>query len=313
VGDMMAFMQYALQIIMAFLMLSMVFIMIPRASVSALRIAEVLEMPLSIIDPPTPIDINHSDQRARHAVGITFKNLSFKYPNAEKAMLKDINLEIPVGKTTAIIGSTGSGKTTLINMIPRFYEATEGAVLVNGVDVRDYTQKSLREMIGYVPQKANLFSATVRENVAYGLKDSSDAALMEALETAQARDFIESMEHGLDAAIAQGGASVSGGQRQRLAIARALVKRPPILLFDDSFSALDYKTDRMLRSALSEKLRDTTVVIVAQRIATILQADQIVVMEDGRVVGQGTHQELMASCKTYREIAQSQLSKEELA
>lgn len=305
VGDMMAFMQYAMQIIMSFLMLAMMFIFIPRASVSATRIAEVLETKSTILDPQTPKNIK--DQGL-----VEFKNVSFKYDGAEEYVLKNINFKAKPGQTTAFIGSTGSGKTTLINMIPRFYDATEGEVLVGGVNVKDVTQNELRKHIGYVPQKSVLMSGTIESNIKYGVQDAPPEQVEKAATIAQAMDFIEQKEEKMETPIAQGGTNVSGGQRQRLSIARALAIDPDVFIFDDSFSALDYKTDATLRKALKECTAHATVLIVAQRVSTIMEADQIFVLDDGAVVGQGTHKELLKSCTQYYEIASSQLSKEEL-
>ncbi len=308
VGDMMAFMQYAIQIIFAFLMLSMMFILIPRASVSAERIAEVLEVEPTIVDPKEP------KQFSKELKGnLEFKNVSFKYPGAEEDMIKNISFKAEAGKTTAIIGATGSGKTTLINLIPRFYDVTEGQVLIDGVDVREVTQHDVRDVIGYIPQKASLFSGTVESNLKYADENADEESMKEASEIAQAMEFINEKEEGFRREISQGGANVSGGQKQRLSIARALVKKPKIFIFDDSFSALDFKTDAALRRALREKTGDSLVLIVAQRISTIKNAEQIIVLEDGEMVGIGTHEELMTTCETYKEIALSQLSKEELA
>jgi ATP-binding cassette, subfamily B, multidrug efflux pump len=307
VGDMMAFMQYAMQILFSFLMLSMMFIMIPRASVSAQRVSEVLAVKPTIIDPKEP---KHFDK----VEGIVeFKNVTFRYPGAEGDALNDVSFRALPGETTAIIGSTGSGKTTLINLIPRFYDATSGQVLIDGIDVRDVTQHDLREKVGYVPQKGSLFSGTIESNLKYSDENTSNADIAEAAEIAQAMEFINEKPEGFAAEISQGGTNVSGGQKQRLSIARALVKRPEIYIFDDSFSALDFKTDSALRKALKSQTEKSTVLIVAQRISTIMNAEQIVVLEDGKVVGIGSHKELMENCETYQEIALSQFSKEELA
>ncbi len=308
VGDMMAFMQYAMQIVFSFLMLSMMFIFLPRAAVSGDRIADVLETGLAIHDPESP--------RAfpQPFVGrIEFRDVSFRYPHAQDDVLCSISFTAEPGQTTAIIGSTGCGKSTLINLIPRFYDVTGGAIYVDGCDVRQVRQTDLRDKIGYIPQKGLLFSGTIESNLLYADKNAGPPALQEAAEIAQASEFIFSRPEGLSAEIAQGGGNVSGGQKQRLAIARALVKKPPIYIFDDSFSALDFKTDAALRRALKEKTGDSTVLIVTQRVATIKNADQIIVLEEGGLVGKGKHHELMQTCETYREIALSQLSKEELA
>lgn len=308
VGDMMAFMQYAMQIIFAFLMMSFMFIMIPRASVAAQRITEVLETEPSIKDPVEPKNFKEDLDGV-----VEFKNVSFKYPGAAENMLKNISFKALPGQTTAFIGSTGSGKTTLINLIPRFYDVTEGQVLVNGVDVREVTQHKLRDEIGYIPQKGSLFSGTIKSNLMYANENATAEDLEEASDIAQATEFIQEKPEGMDSDISQGGANVSGGQKQRLSIARALVKKAQVYIFDDSFSALDFKTDAKLRKALKEKTGDSTVLIVAQRISTIKNAEQIVVLDEGKVVGIGTHKELMESCETYQEIALSQLSKEELS
>lgn len=308
VGDMMAFMQYAMQIIMAFLMMSMMFIMIPRASVAAGRIAEVLNTEAQIVDPKSPKRFGKTMNGT-----VEFKNVSFKYPGAEEDMLKNLNFTAKPGQTTAIIGSTGSGKTTLVNLIPRLYDVTQGEILIDGVDLRQVTQHDLRAQIGYIPQKASLFSGDIESNMKFAKEDATEAEMAEAILIAQAKDFVEEKEGKMKSHIAQGGGNVSGGQKQRLSIARALVKRPKIYIFDDSFSALDFKTDRALRSALKDKTGDSTLIIVAQRISTIKNAEQIIVLEDGKIVGQGTHDELMLHCETYKEIAYSQLSKEELA
>ncbi|WP_026485751.1 ABC transporter ATP-binding protein [Caldanaerobius polysaccharolyticus] len=308
VGDMMAFMQYAIQIIFAFLMLSMLFIMIPRASVSAQRIAEILETEPSIVDPENP---KHFDKNM--AGTIEFRNVSFRYPGADEDALKNISFKVLPGQTTAIIGRTGSGKTTLVNLILRFYDATSGEVLIDGINVRDVTQHELRSKIGYVPQKSWLFSGTIKSNLKYGNESASDEEVREAAQIAQAMEFINEKPKRLDSEIAQGGTNVSGGQKQRLSIARALVKKPEIYIFDESFSALDFKTEAALRKAIKERLGSSTVLMVSQRISTIANADQIIVLEDGKIVGIGKHKELLESCDTYREIALSQLSKEEMA
>lgn len=306
IGDMMAYLQYAMHVIMSFLFITMMFIMIPRAIVSAKRIGEVLDVEPSIEDPEMPETVED------HRGVVEFDHVSFSYPDAEKEVLEDISFTAGPGRTTAIIGGTGSGKSTLISLIPRFYDATEGSVRVDGKDVRDITQHELRDQIGYVPQKGLLFSGTIASNLQYGKEDATEAEMLEAAETAQAMDFIREKEHGLDEEVAQGGTNVSGGQKQRLSIARALVKKPKIYIFDDSFSALDFKTDKALREALKEKVGDSTIIIVAQRINTIIDADQILVLDEGRLAGKGTHDELMQTCDVYREIALSQLSEEEL-
>jgi ATP-binding cassette subfamily B protein len=308
VGDMMAFMQYAMQIVFAFLMLSMMFIILPRASVSAGRIADVVETVPAIRDALQPQRFND-----RFTGTIEFRDVSFRYPGAEKDVLHDISFVAQPGQTTAFIGSTGSGKSTIVDLIPRFYDVTEGAILVDGVDIREVTQHDLRDKIGYVPQHSTLFSGTIESNLLYADEDASDETLMEAADIAQASEFIFAKPEGLAAEIAQGGMNVSGGQKQRLAIARALVKKPPIYIFDDSFSSLDFKTDAALRRALNEHTGSSTVLIVTQRVSTIRNAEQIVVLDEGRIVGKGTHGELMETCATYREMALSQLSREELA
>ena len=306
VGDMMAFMQYTMQIIMSFLFISMMFIMIPRASVSAKRISEVLETELSIID-------GHETKTAEDTVGlIEFKDVTFTYPGAEEAVLHNVSFIAKPGETTAFIGATGSGKSTLINLIPRFYDVTGGQILLDGVDIRKMKEHDLREQIGYVPQKGILFSGTIESNLRYGKKDATEAEVLEATTIAQAKEFIDLKPEGLDTDIAQGGSNVSGGQKQRLSIARALVKKPQIYIFDDSFSALDFKTDAKLRAEIKENVKEATVLLVAQRISTIMHAEQIIVLDEGFVVGKGTHKELLETCEVYKEIALSQLSKEEL-
>ena len=307
VGDIMAFLQYTMQIIMAFLMISMISIMLPRAGVSAKRINEVLEKKNSIQDPKEP---KHFDSKKKGLV--EFKNVSFRYPDADEDLLTDINFTAEPGQTTAIIGSTGSGKSTIVNLIPRFYDVTKGELLIDGVNVKEVTQKELRDIIGFVPQKGVLFSGTIESNIKYSDETMSNEKMKLAAEIAQATEFIEQKEEKYASEIAQGGSNVSGGQKQRLSIARAVAKDPEIFVFDDSFSALDYKTDSKLRDALKEKTQNKTVIIVAQRINTILQADKIIVLDDGNIAGIGTHKELMKDCEVYRQIALSQLSKEEL-
>ena len=307
VGDMMAFMQYSMQIIMSFLMISMMFIMVPRAAVSGDRISEVLETEPSIKDPGSPKPF--LDSRKGY---IEFKNVSFRYHGADNDVLEDITFTARPGETTAFIGSTGSGKSTLVNLIPRFYDVTSGEILVSGVNVKDVNQHDLHDQIGYVPQKGVLLSGTIDSNLKYGDKDASEEDVMAAATVAQAMEFISQKDEGFESPIAQGGSNVSGGQKQRLSIARALVKKPCIYIFDDSFSALDFKTDAALRSALKKYTGDSTVLIVAQRVSTIMNAEQIIVLDDGRIVGKGTHSELLENCPTYYEIAASQLSKEEL-
>lgn len=308
VGDMMAFIQYAMQVIMSFLFISMMFIMVPRASVSAERINEVLTCESTVADPAQPTEMNHPVKGV-----VEFKDVSFRYEGADANVLEHVSFTARPGETVAFIGATGSGKSTLVNLIPRFYDATEGSITVDGVDVRHLRQKDLRDAIGYVPQKGLLFSGTVATNLRYGRADASDELLKESADIAQATEFIQTLENGMDTAISQGGTNVSGGQRQRLSIARALVKKAPIYIFDDTFSALDFKTDAKLRAALKGYTEKSTVFIVAQRVSTIMHADQILVLDEGRVVGKGTHEELLKNCETYREIAESQLSKEELA
>ena len=307
VGDMMAFIQYAMHVIMSFLFISMMFIMVPRASVSAERIYEVLSTENRVNDPKQPQHIKNTKGVVR------FDNVSFRYDGADAEVLSHISFTARPGETTAFIGSTGSGKSTLVNLITRFYAVSEGSVSIDGVDVRNLTLHELRDLIGYVPQKGMLFSGDISSNLRYGDKNATDETLHEAADVAQASEFISRLEDGYDTAISQGGTNVSGGQRQRLSIARALVKKAPIYIFDDTFSALDFKTDARLRKALGQYTTDATVLIVAQRVSTIMHAEQIVVLDEGHVVGIGTHEELLRTCDTYREIAESQLSKEELA
>ena len=309
IGDMMAYMQYTMQIIMAFMIITMMSIMLPRASVAAGRINEVLNTEPSIQDPSQPQAFDESKKGM-----VEFRHVSFRYPGAEEDVLHDLSFTAESGSTTAFIGSTGSGKSTLINLVPRFFDASEGEILVDGVDVRNVAQHDLRERIGYVPQKGYLFNGTIESNLRYAKEDASEEDLREAAQTAQAMEFIEGKPKGFQTEIAQGGTNVSGGQRQRLSIARALVKKPEIFIFDDTFSALDFKTDASLRKALGELCEQTkcTVLLVAQRISSIMHADRIVVLDQGAIVGIGTHEELMDSCDVYREIAFSQLSKEEL-
>lgn len=307
VGSLIAFMQYGMQILFGFLMLAMVFIMIPRAQASAVRINEVLEMESEILDPKKPV-INENEGGY-----VEFKNVSFRYPGAEQEAIINVTFSAKPSEVTAIIGGTGSGKSTLLNMIPRFYDVTNGEVLVDGIDVRKMSQESIRAKIGFVPQKTVLFSGTISENIKYGKDDATIEEVKHAADVAQAADFINSMENGYEHLIAQGGTNVSGGQKQRLSIARALVRKAEIYIFDDSFSALDFKTDAMLRSALKKETEKSTVIIVAQRVATVMDADRIIVLDDGKIVGMGTHKELLRSCKVYSEIVSSQLSEEELA
>lgn len=309
-SDMIVFTQYAMQVVMSFMMLVMIFVLIPRASVSAKRINEVLDMPLSIKDGTKENGIDGKKGE------VEFRNVSFCYPDAEKDVIEDISFTAHKGETIAFIGSTGCGKSTVINMIPRFYDATKGEVLVDGVNVKEYTQKALRNKIGYVSQKAVLFTGSIKSNVAYGdngTKGFTDDVVKQAIETAQAKEFVDKTEGGIDAFVAQGGSNFSGGQKQRLSIARAICRHPEILIFDDSFSALDYKTDRVLRDTLRKTCADATRFIVAQRIGTIRDADKIIVLDDGKIAGMGKHNELMETCEVYRQIAYSQLSKEELA
>ena len=307
VGDIMAFIQYTMQIVMSFLMISMISIMLPRAAVSASRINEVLDKEDSIKDPENPKEFDKNKKGL-----VEFKNVSFKYPDAEEDILENINFTAEPGKTTAIIGSTGSGKSTVVNLIPRFYDVTKGELFVDGVNVKNVKQKALRDIIGFVPQKGMLFSGTIESNIKYSDENMSDEQMENAAQIAQATEFIESKPEKYDSEIAQGGSNVSGGQRQRLSIARAIAKNPEIFVFDDSFSALDFKTDSKLREALKEKTEGKTVIIIAQRISTILDADQIIVLDEGKIVGKGTHKELMESNEVYQQIALSQLSKEEL-
>ena len=307
VGNMMAFIQYAMQIMFSLIMVSVIFVMLPRASASAARINEVLEMKPELKNPESPAKPN------KLYGTLEFDNVSFKYPGAEEYALEGISFTAKPGETTAIIGGTGSGKTTLLSLIPRFYEVTEGSVKVNGVDVREMTQDDLRSKIGYVPQKAILFTGTIADNLRYGKEDATQEEIEHAASVAQASDFISEMENGYDSVIAQGGNNVSGGQKQRLSIARALVRRPEIYVFDDSFSALDFKTDSRLRAALKDETSNSTVILVAQRVSTVRDADRILVMDEGKIVGSGTHSELLANNEVYREIVSSQLSEEEIA
>ena len=308
VGNVMAFIQYAMQIIMSFLMITAMSIMLPRANVAALRINDVLKTKVSVTDPENPV------QPAENVKGtVEFDHVSFAYPEAGENVLTDISFKAEKGETVAVIGSTGSGKSTLVNLIPRFYDVTEGKVLVDGIDVRDMTQKDVRSRLGYVPQKGVLFSGTIDSNIRYGKTDISETEVKEAAEVAQATEFIETKPEKYTSPISQGGTNVSGGQKQRLSIARAIAKKPEIFIFDDSFSALDFKTDSTLRKALKAHTKDATTIIVAQRISTILNADKIIVLDDGHMAGIGTHKELMKNCEVYRQIAMSQLSEEELA
>lgn len=307
-SDMVIFSSYGMQVIMSFLMLAMIFMMWPRAQISARRINEILGCDISIED-------GHNDIKPTEVGTVEFKNVSFKYPDADEYLLRNISFKVNKGETIAFIGSTGSGKSSLINLVPRFYDATDGEVLVDGVNVKNYSLEELHNKLGYIPQKAVMFTGTVKSNVAYGSKNGkkpSDAKVKEAIKIAQAQDFVSKMEDGIDSHIARGGTNVSGGQKQRLAIARSIARDPEIYIFDDSFSALDYKTDATLRSELKKYTKDATSMIVAQRIGTIINADKIVVLDKGTCVGIGTHQELLKNCEVYKEIALSQLSKEEL-
>ena len=306
IGDMLAYLQYAMQVIMSFLFITMMFIMIPRAAVSAQRIGQVLDVEPTIEDSQKPQSLEN------HKGVVQFSNVSFAYPDAEEKTLENISFTAQPGKTTAIIGGTGSGKSTLISLIPRFYDVTEGEILLDGINIKDMTQHELRDQIGYVPQKGMLFSGTIATNLQYGKEDATAQEMLEAAETAQALDFISEKENGFDEEVSQGGTNVSGGQKQRLSIARALVKKPKIYIFDDSFSALDFKTDKALRDALKKKVGDSTIIIVAQRINTIIDADQILVMDEGKLAGIGSHEVLMENCSVYKEIALSQLSEQEL-
>ena len=309
-SDMMVFSQYAIQVVMSFMMLVVIFVILPRASVAARRIQEVLDT------HPTIVDGTRTEGQQGVTGEVEFKNVSFHYPDAEECVLKNITFTAHKGETVALIGSTGCGKSTVINLVPRFYDATEGQILVDGVDVREYSQKALRNKIGYVSQKATLFTGSIRSNVAYGDNGREPASLdqvKEAVATAQASEFVEQMDNSYDGYVAQGGSNLSGGQKQRISIARAIARKPEILIFDDSFSALDYKTDRVLRSALDKECKDVTRIVVAQRIGTIRDADKIIVLDEGKIAGMGKHQELMENCEVYQQIALSQLSKEELA
>lgn len=332
-SDMVVFSSYAMQVVMSFMMLTMIFIILPRASVSAKRIKEVLDTKTKVVDGEvvgagetgaTAEDKNNTDkkEKVQNALQdgtheVIFENVSFRYPDASDAVLENISFTAKSGETVAFIGSTGSGKSTLINLVPRFYDVTEGRILVDGVDVRDYTQEALRNKIGLVPQRAVLFGGSIRSNIAYGengkQEEYTDEEIWEALRIAQAEDFVSKLDKKLDADVAQGGTNFSGGQKQRLSIARAICRKPDIYIFDDSFSALDYKTDRVLRGELAKVTGNAITLLVAQRIGTILDADQIVVLDDGKIVGKGTHKELMQTCEVYQQIAYSQLSKEELA
>jgi ATP-binding cassette subfamily B multidrug efflux pump len=318
VGSLMAFIQYAMQIMFSLIMVSMMFVLIPRASASSTRINEVLGMKPDINDPTKAeldktLSLTKRDGRDEMHGYVEFDNVSFSYPGAEQPALSGISFSARPGEVTAIIGGTGSGKSTLLSLLPRFYEVGEGAVRVDGVDVREMTQEELRNKIGYIPQKAVLFTGTIKENIRYGKDDATDEEIIHAAKVAQALDFVSGMKDGFDSEIAQGGNNVSGGQKQRLSIARALVRRPEIYLFDDSFSALDFKTDAKLRAALKGETTESTVLIVAQRVSTVMDADRIIVLDDGQIVGTGTHRELLENSEVYREIVSSQLSEEEIA
>ena len=307
IGNMMAFLEYAMQVIISFLLLSMVFIMVPRAAVSVKRVGEVLDTLPSIVDPPSPQQLPHD------ATGkIEFKDVTFTYPDADLPVLSNINFTAEPGQTTAFIGSTGSGKSTLINLIPRFYDVSAGQILLDGVDIRQLKLEDLYDQIGYVPQKGVLFSGTIASNIKYGNAKASQKLVEKSAKIAQATEFISELKNGYKNEIAQGGSNVSGGQRQRLSIARAIAVEPNVYIFDDSFSALDFKTDAKLRSALAKETKHKTVLIVGQRINTIMNADKIIVLDEGKIVGQGTHQELMKNCQVYQEIAASQLSEDDL-
>lgn len=308
VGNVMAFIQYAMQIIMSFLMITVMSIMLPRANVAAGRIMEVMSVKETIRDPENPVSAENGQKGT-----VEFDHVSFAYPEAGENVLTDISFKALKGQTVAIIGSTGSGKSTLVNLIPRFYDVTSGTVRVDGIDVRQMRQKELRDKLGYVPQKGVLFSGTIDSNIRYGKNDITEEEVKTAAEIAQASDFIEQKKDMYQSPVAQGGTNVSGGQKQRLSIARAIAKKPEILIFDDSFSALDFKTDSALRKALKDHTKDTTTIIVAQRISTIMNADQIIVLDDGKMAGIGTHKQLIKDCEVYRQIAMSQLSEEELA
>lgn len=309
VGGLMAFVQYAMQILISLLLVSMLFVMLPRASASAERILEVLDTAPTVTnlraDAATALSITEGR--------VEFRNVTFRYPGAEKPAVSNVSFEAIPGKTMAIIGGTGSGKSTLISLIPRFYDVESGQVLIDGIDVRRYPLEELRANIGFVPQKSVLFSGTVAENIRYGKPDATDEEVRKAAEIAQARDFIDEMKDGFDSVVSQGGTNLSGGQKQRLAIARALVRKPRIYIFDDSFGALDFKTDARLRAALKKETRDATIIMVAQRVSTVMDADQVIVLDEGTVVGKGTHKDLLKTCQVYREIVSSQLSEEEIA
>ncbi|MBE9914491.1 ABC transporter ATP-binding protein [Paenibacillus donghaensis] len=310
VGDLMAFIQYAMQIMFSLIMVSVIFVMVPRASASAVRINEVLDMEPQIVDPAQSASVSKGEEKRGY---LEFRDVTFSYPGAEQPAIRHISFSASPGETTAIIGGTGSGKSTMLSLIPRFYDVDSGSVKVNGIDVKELTQEELRAKIGYVPQKAVLFTGTIADNLRYGKSDATDEELRQAAEIAQATEFISKMKDGFQSEISQGGTNVSGGQKQRLSIARALVRKPEIYVFDDSFSALDFKTDAKLRTALKEVTADATVLIVAQRASTVMDADRIIVLDEGRIAGIGKHRELMETCDVYREIVSSQLSEEEIA
>jgi ATP-binding cassette subfamily B protein len=307
VGDMMAFLQYAMQVVFSFLMMSMMFIFLPRAAVSGKRIDEVLRTEPVIVDPQEPKPFDHTSRGL-----VEFRNVSFRYPHAEENVLCNISFTARPGETTAILGGTGSGKSTLVNLIPRFFDVTDGAVYVDGRDVREVAQSDLRDRIGYIPQRGVLFSGTVESNLRYSYEDATDEDLQSSMKIAQAADFVATMDEGINSPISQGGTNVSGGQKQRLSIARALLKRPPIYIFDDALSALDFKTDAALRRALNRSVEKSTMLIVTQRVSTIRHAEQIIVLDEGEMVGRGTHEQLMETCDTYREMVASQLTSEEV-
>jgi ATP-binding cassette subfamily B multidrug efflux pump len=309
VGNLIAFMTYAMQILMSFMMLAMIFVMVPRAQASADRINEVLETETDVVDQKNPVLIPLEGKKA----SLTFDHVNYRYAGAEKLALEDIDFSAKSGEVVAIIGGTGSGKTTLVNLIPRFYDIESGRILINGKDIKETTQHNLRETLGFVPQKAVLFTGTIRSNMQYGAPDATDEEIWKALEIAQAKDFVAGLEKGLDSHVEQGGGNFSGGQRQRLAIARALIKKADLYVFDDSFSALDFKTDANLRAALKNNITDAIVVLVAQRVSTVMDASTILVLDEGKLVGKGTHEELMANNETYQEIVHSQLREEEIA
>jgi ATP-binding cassette subfamily B protein len=307
IGDMMAFLQYAIQIMFSIIMVTVMFVMVPRAEASAVRITEVLDLTSGIADPPKP------DRTMEQKGHVAFRDVTFRYAGAAEPAIRNISFTVAPGEFTAIIGGTGSGKSTLINLIPRFYDVSSGSVLVDGLDIRQMAQQDLRAKIGFVPQAPILFSGTIAENIRYGKQTATDEEVTHAAEVAQAAEFIATMPEGLNSPVAQGGANFSGGQKQRLSIARAVVRKPEIYIFDDSFSALDFKTDARLRTALRKETQSATVILIAQRVSTVMDADRIIVLDNGRIVGIGTHRELLDTCTVYHEIAASQLSEEELA